>query len=136
MTPERMAQIHADSFTKPRPWTAVEFSDLLEKPHIHAITHADGFAISSVVGGEAELLTLAVDPKKRRKGIARKICTDLEAFCLESGTQDIFLEVSEDNPNALALYESLGFQKTGLRKDYYLGTKGISVSAIVMKKAL
>ena len=76
---------------------------------------------------EAELLNLAVDPAHRRCGVASAL---LKALCAAaSGT--LYLEVSEQNAPAIALYLSHGWSQTGRRKGYYQqGT----IDAIVMKK--
>ena len=135
MTPERLAQIHADSFIVPRPWSADEFRNLLAQKNPQLILHQHGFALIMLAGPEAELLTLAVDPPQRRRGFASLLMRDMESICSEHGVQDIFLEVVEQNTAARALYAGHGYTVRGARKDYYNGPKGTKVSAIVMGKS-
>lgn len=66
--PGRLARIHGESFTVPRPWTAVEIAGLLATPGAFLIEAPDGFLIGRALAGEAELLTLAVAPSARRRG--------------------------------------------------------------------
>ena len=75
---------------------------------------------------EFEILSLATHPRHRRKGVARALLHD---FC--SGHKgNVFLEVRESNADAIRFYESVGFEKTGVRHAYY-GSNG--EGAIVMK---
>ena len=63
MTFDEMAALHGASFTMPRPWSAVEFAELLASPRVFALTTgAEGLLLGRVVVDEAELLTIAVDP--------------------------------------------------------------------------
>ncbi len=64
---------------------------------------------------EAEILNLAVDPARRRRGAARAL---LDLF-IENNPVDIFLEVRASNSPAIELYRSLGFVDAGLRRAYY-----------------
>ena len=66
MTPKALAQLHAACFTTPRPWAADEFAALLATPGILLLTADDGFLLGRVAAGEAELLTLAIDPALHR----------------------------------------------------------------------
>jgi len=64
---------------------------------------------------EFEVLNLAVQPSRRRRGVARRIMQ----FMLERHRGEVFLEVRESNQTARKFYESIGFQEIGRRKDYY-----------------
>jgi ribosomal-protein-alanine acetyltransferase len=75
---------------------------------------------------EFEILSLATHPTHRRKGVARAL---IHEFCA-AHKGNVFLEVRESNHGAIAFYESMGFQKTGVRHSYY-GDNG--EGAIVMK---
>lgn len=72
-----------------------------------------GFAVwQELPGGEAELLNLAVDPRKRRRGAGRAL---VEAM----GGRRAWLEVRASNEGAIRFYESLGFERRGVRRSYY-----------------
>jgi ribosomal-protein-alanine N-acetyltransferase len=64
---------------------------------------------------EHEILNLGVDPAERRKGVARRLVEGV----LSEAPGAWFLEVRKSNLPAIRLYESLGFQPAGERKDYY-----------------
>jgi ribosomal-protein-alanine acetyltransferase len=86
-----------------------------------------GFLLSrQTAAGEREILNLVVAPAERRRGIARRL---LEAE-LARGKNTWFLEVRTSNSPAQNLYESLGFQRIGLRDSYYHAPLE---SAIVMR---
>jgi ribosomal-protein-alanine N-acetyltransferase len=62
-------------------------------------------------------MNIAVDPARRRRGIAR---TMLEQMIERAGTdREYTLEVRTSNAPAIALYERLGFRSAGTRPRYY-----------------
>lgn len=135
MTPSEMAAIHAAAFITERGWSAQEFTDLLAQPYTAAFTAPGGFALTRTLAGESELLTLAVDPRHQRRGIARALLTAwLDAVQAKADTA--FLEVAADNLAALTLYEQQGFTRSGLRKAYYRRQGGPSVDAVLMIRLL
>lgn len=78
---------------------------------------------------EFEILSIATHPGHRRKGIGRAL---LHAFSAKN-KGDVFLEVRESNQSAIAFYQAMGFEKTGVRHAYY-GDSG--EGAIIMKLRL
>jgi [ribosomal protein S18]-alanine N-acetyltransferase len=69
--------------------------------------------------GEGDIQTLAVAPFARRHGLGRALVTTLLAEAAARGADEVFLEVRADNPNARALYVSLGFEQIAVRAKYY-----------------
>jgi ribosomal-protein-alanine N-acetyltransferase len=78
-----------------------------------------GYAAFRHAAGEAELLRLAVRPEERRRGVGRALFFEGAGRLQAEGVQAVFLEVRLDNAPAIALYESLGFTRTGRRRGYY-----------------
>ena len=78
MNPELLAEIHAKSFITPRPWSALEFDELLIKDSIFLISEKRSFLLGMLTRFEAEILTIAVDPINRRIGIAEKLLNEFE----------------------------------------------------------
>lgn len=134
-----LAMLHATSF--PTPWSAAEFAALLGQPGVAAwISSRDapqGFIMVRAVADEAEILTLAVAPAARRRGIAAKLlAASCDALQAGGGTR-MFLEVAADNIAASTLYAAHGFEPCGRRPDYYgTGAARGPVDAIVMMKRL
>ena len=114
-----LAALHAACF--PDPWDAAAISALLVKPGTFALAHEDGFVLARAVADEAEILTLAVHPYKRGKGLGRALLQATISKVRSMGAKSVFLEVGVENPAARALYARLGFTKVGARKGYYNG---------------
>lgn len=132
-----MAALHETCFdTAPRPWTAEEFGELIAREDTFICTCDVGFAVLRAAGGEAELLTVAVDERARRQGIAATLIAQAFDWARARGSEDVFLEVADGNAPARALYAELGFEQVGSRKDYYAGPRGQKMSALVMKYTL
>lgn len=135
MTPARLAELHGLAFRQSRPWSAAEFADLLEGPHVALLAEDHGFALIRTLAGESELLTLAVDPARQRRGIARGLM-DRWIAALPPGTERAFLEVAADNGPAIALYEGCQFARVGKRPGYYARQGAKPVDAWLMARDL
>ncbi|MEI6984946.1 MAG: GNAT family N-acetyltransferase [Rhodospirillaceae bacterium] len=96
---------------------------------------AAGFILCRAAGDEAEILTLAVLPEKRRRGLGYRLLADGLAGAAARGARTMFLEVAEDNIAALALYAGAGFIPVGRRPGYYISA-GRSIAATVMARSL
>lgn len=86
----------------------------------------------SYVIDEADIGNLATASDARRRGLGEGTMKFLLSTLKAKGVVVVFLEVAEDNTPAKALYDKLGFNEYGFRKDYYGPGKG----AILMKKSL
>jgi len=132
-----LAQLHARAFAKP--WSAAEIAKLMANGAVFAVLsrdpEPDGFAMAWAAAGDAELLTLAVTPEARRRGVGAALVDAVSATALARGAASMHLEVAEDNAAARALYAKLGYEEAGRRQAYYAGEGGF-VDAIVMKRTL
>jgi ribosomal-protein-alanine N-acetyltransferase len=131
-TTDFMARLHGLCFTTPRPWSAAEIAQILANPHCFALNSPHGFLLGQSVAGDAELLTLAVDPNQRRHGIGRALVAQFCDVARQKAAQTAFLEVAANNAAAIALYQSCGFTQSGLRRAYYNSPDGTSIDALVM----
>ncbi|WP_425051374.1 GNAT family N-acetyltransferase [Psychromarinibacter sp. S121] len=136
MTPADLAALHGRCFVTPRPFSESEFAALLDTSSVFLCATAHGFALGRALAGEAELLTLAVDPDARRQGTGRRLMADFHDNAVQRGAETVFLEVAEDNAAARALYTACGYVEVGRRKAYYRHPDGSRVDALVMQKAL
>ncbi len=89
-------------------------------------------AMCTQEGADTDVLTIAVDPDYRLRGIARHMLTSLIDWAYTKNSPTIFLEVEKNNQPAQALYISEGFEIISLRPDYY----GPGLDALVMSKVL
>jgi [ribosomal protein S18]-alanine N-acetyltransferase len=131
-----LAGLHAASFH--RGWSEEEFERLLIDRDV--LTHRAmmgralaGFIMSRMVADEAEILSVAVAPRRRNRGVARRLL-DLHLRRLAGlGVRTIFLEVNEGNVPARALYRRAGFREAGRRKGYYPDASGTPAAALVLR---
>jgi ribosomal-protein-alanine N-acetyltransferase len=90
-----------------------------------------GFIIGAVhVEGSssiAHILTIDVSPQNRRRGIGLKLLQEIERIFKEKNVETCFLEVREDNVQALSLYEGIGYNGIGRLKNYYGDTHGLQL---------
>ena len=119
----------------PFPWTAKIFSDCLRSGYYCRIGEIDGqmagYGVMSSGAGEAHILNVCVAGAFRRQGLGRTLMLHMLDEAESMGVETVFLEVRESNPVAVRLYEGLGFNQVGTRKDYY-PTKDGREDAIIM----
>ncbi len=80
-----------------------------------------GFAgfIGLRVDEQAELMNFAVVPKKQNKGYGKALLRFIIELLKNEGISFLTLEVRKSNVIAQKLYESFGFKRSHIRKDYY-----------------
>jgi ribosomal-protein-alanine N-acetyltransferase len=115
-----MAFIHAAAFDADEAWPAESILALLRSSGTFGLLAADaGMLLFRRAADEAEILTLAVIPAMRGRGVAtsllRVACDALRA----SDVRALLLEVRASNTEALGLYHRFDFRQVGLRKRYY-----------------
>jgi len=82
-----------------------------------------------------DVVKLMVHPNGRRKGLARKLMTAVEALAREEGKTLLVLDTVTGSP-AQTLYENLGFTLSGTIPHYAMSTEGMLESTSVMYKVL
>ncbi|MDP3174608.1 MAG: GNAT family N-acetyltransferase, partial [Phenylobacterium sp.] len=92
-----------------------------------------GMMLCRVVADDCEVLTIAVDPQARRRGVAHALVQAALLAAAQAGATAAFLEVAVDNPAAEALYAGLGFRRIATRRGYYSRPGGEEVDAFVMR---
>ncbi|HMK69429.1 MAG TPA: ribosomal protein S18-alanine N-acetyltransferase [Xanthobacteraceae bacterium] len=130
-----IARLHAASFQ--RGWGEDEFHRLMIERTV--VAHRTmmgrtliGFILSRMVTDEAEILSVAIAPAWRGRGLARPLL-DLHLRRLAGlGARTVFLEVNEQNAPACRLYRKAGFYEVGGREGYYED----GASAIVLRRDL
>lgn len=133
---DALAAVHGRAFAKG--WSAGDIGELISGPGGFALLVEEGdrpvgFILCRAMAGEAEVLTLAVDPAARRRGLGRALVEAALGAARMAGAEAMFLEVAHDNAPALALYEAAGFARAGVRRGYYArGLEG-SADAVVMR---
>ncbi len=72
-----------------------------------------------VVAGELQLMSLAVHPDERRRGLGRFLLGAALQAAARAGANRALLEVRASNTAARALYSLFGFVPLGVRTQYY-----------------
>lgn len=136
LNPAEMAAMHKACFPV-RPWAPEEFLSLMQQNGVFwGVDHERrGFIMARAAGGEAEIITLAVDPAHRRKGVARDLVENVLRTCPMLEAERLILEVAADNKAALGLYRAMGFSEAARRPNYYVTAEGARVDALVMQAA-
>jgi [ribosomal protein S18]-alanine N-acetyltransferase len=128
-----MAAIHAGAFPPGARWGEEAFAAQLALPGVFGlIDPAGGIALARVAADEAEILTLAVIPAARHRGLARALLAVAMAHAQAAGARRITLEVSAGNEAARALYAAAGFAEIGQRRRYYPDGSDALVLAAVL----
>lgn len=121
---EPIVEIERASFSTP--WTADMFRWELRNTEVSstwAARTASGelaaFCCVWVVLDELHINNVAVAPRFRRQGFARALLEHVIADAISRGATRATLEVRRSNQAALHLYDTLGFNQAGVRRDYY-----------------
>lgn len=115
-----------DAICQGHPWVAGHFRDELARGD-------DGFArvATDLRGGiagfvccwtildEMHVGTIGVDPAARRGGIGRAMLSQAHEWAVGRGATAAHLEVRAGNAGAIAMYESMGYRRIGVRRGYY-----------------
>ena len=135
-----MAALHAKAFQ--RGWGENEFERLLAEPNILADRATVGrdliaFSLSRLAADEAEILSIAVAPAWRRRGLAARLLELHLRRLAGRGVARLFLEVDESNIAARRLYARVHFRDVGRRPAYYAGAASQPASAaLTMRRDL
>ena len=129
------AVLAIESVSHIHPWTQGNFSDSLAAGHWAYCVRPQledaikgsyldpeilwAYCILFPAVDELHLLNITVSPKLRRLGIGAKMMHAIEGVAAQQKMARIILEVRPSNINALQLYQALGYEQIGLRKNYY-----------------
>jgi [ribosomal protein S18]-alanine N-acetyltransferase len=117
-----IATLHGASFH--RGWGEDEVSALL----LDGAVAADrlmirrtlvGFIMSRIAADEAEILSVAIAPARRGRGLSRPLLDFHLRRLAGRGVRAVFLEVDEHNEPARRLYAAADFAEVGRRAAYY-----------------
>jgi ribosomal-protein-alanine N-acetyltransferase len=110
------------------PWTEGIFNDCLKKHYLSTLyinnKHILAYTVSQFVVDECHLLNLCVRKQDRRHGVGKMMVKYLMNQARQNDMGSIFLEVRISNEAAIHLYEKLGFNEIGRRRDYYPSKNG------------
>ena len=126
-----VAELERQNFSDPWPDIAVR-GELTNKLALWLVALEDGEVVgyvgSQTVLQEADMMNIAVADTHRRRGIAKML---VEELIRQLHAYQLTREVRASNAPAISLYEALGFQQVGLRKNYYRKPKE---DALILRK--
>ena len=117
-----LAEIERLTFSDP--WSEKAFKDSLLSPFSHFFVFVEngkaiGYAGLYAISGEGSVTNVATHPSARGRGVARALLKRMMEEARTLSLEFISLEVRESNEVARHLYESLGFEAMGKRKNFY-----------------
>ncbi len=122
------------------PWSRSNFTDSLKSGYEAQVLMADatllGYFVAMKGVGEVHLLNLTVAPVHQRQGWARVMLDAIRLWAKGQGADWLWLEVRVGNRRALQVYESQGYRRVGVRKNYYPASHGQREDAVVMSLRL
>jgi ribosomal-protein-alanine N-acetyltransferase len=143
-----------ESVSHIHPWTKGNFSDSLAaghwayciRPQIDHMVKGSyldpavlwAYCILFPAVDELHLLNITVSPHLRKLGLGQRMMAAIEGVAAQQKMPRIILEVRPTNTAALALYQKLGYEQIGLRKNYYPANleTGSREDALVMAKSI
>ncbi len=112
----------------PFPWTEGVLTDCIKVGYSSLVMELDeviaGYGILSIAAGEANILNVCVSPSLQGQGLGRRLMENLLSVARRRKAGIAFLEVRASNSIAQRLYQSLGFNQIGSRRNYYPAHRG------------
>ncbi len=130
---------HIERLSFPNPWSSNIFSVELEKEDFafyyvmeyqHSLVAYTGYW---KIRNEAHLVTFAVHPSFRRKGLGSQLLQHILKEIEKQNLGKVTLEVRSSNSTAQRFYQEFGFERIAIRPHYYIDT---NEDAIVYWKIL
>jgi ribosomal-protein-alanine N-acetyltransferase len=114
--------IEQDTFSDP--WSKEDFcSSVHEENNGYLIAEIDGKVVGYCgywgIVGEGYIYNVAVKKEYRKQRIGYHLLKNLIDMSKNKGIVSFTLEVRCSNEAAIHLYETLGFESAGVRKDFY-----------------
>jgi len=143
-----------ESVSHIHPWTKGNFSDSLAAGHwAYCIrpqsdqmvkgSYLDpailwAYCVLFPAVDELHLLNITVSPHLQKLGLGQRMMAAIEGVAAQQKMPRIILEVRPTNTSALALYQKLGYEQIGIRKNYYPASPetGAREDALVMAKSI
>lgn len=119
---KQVAEIERAIFTVP--WSEKGFADSLLQDCTRYLTAEDDGEIVGYCGmfrsfDEANITNVAVREESRGRGVAERMLKELMRQGEAQGIRAYTLEVRVSNIPARRLYEKLGFEDAGIRRNFY-----------------
>jgi ribosomal-protein-alanine N-acetyltransferase len=121
------------------PWTHGNFTDALNSDSVCKVYEEAeemlGYVVLMPAVDEMQLLNISIAARHQRKGLGRRLLSEIMEIARGMNMRRMLLEVRTSNVAALGLYCDAGFSEIGLRRGYYRADNGRE-DAIVMECVL
>lgn len=119
---DRVVEIERRVFSDP--WKPPDFLKIIENPASIALSavHKDllvGYSCCWTMIESAELGNIAVHPDFQGRSVALRLLDETVRLCRGRDVERIFLEVRASNERAIGIYLRYGFERIGVRRNYY-----------------
>ena len=117
-------------------WDCSILKDELKCNNSHYLVAKNNNEVVGFIGiktmiDEADIMNIVVRNDFRNQGVGTLLLENIITLCKKLNLNYLTLEVNEENCSAIHLYKKFGFEKVGIRKNYYKDKNGL-----IMKKKL
>lgn len=120
---KQVASLEHKLFTSP--WNYDDFlNDINDNPFAHDFVFVQddrviGYVCLMIMYEQSQITTIGVDSCFQGQGYGKLLMNYAIDYACQHGCESMTLEVRVSNEVAIALYESVGFSKEAIRKNYY-----------------
>lgn len=106
------------------PWSEKSLRESLANPRYRILTakaegRLIGYVSTFLVADEMNIANVAVDSEFRRQGVGKRLMDSAVILAKQNRMTTIYLEVRKSNEAAQELYRKVGFERGGVRKNFY-----------------
>lgn len=106
------------------PWSEKSLRESLANPRYRILTakaegRLIGYVSTFLVADEMNIANVAVDSEFRRLGVGKRLMDSAVILARQNRMTTIYLEVRKSNEAAQELYRKVGFERGGVRKNFY-----------------
>lgn len=135
---EQLARLERELFADDAWSQQTWWAELAGRPRRDYVAEVEGAEVLGYAGLDhgsdvADVMTIAVAPSARGRGLGRRLLDELETRARAGRAASVMLEVRADNAAAIGLYDRAGYTVVSTRRRYY---QPGDVDALVMRKIL
>ena len=135
---EQLARLERELFADDAWSQQTWWAELAGRPRRDYVAEVEGAEVLGYAGLDhggdvADVMTIAVAPSARGRGLGRRLLDELETRARAGRAASVMLEVRADNAAAIGLYDRAGYTVVSTRRRYY---QPGDIDALVMRKIL
>jgi len=135
---EQLARLERELFADDAWSQQTWWAELAGRPRRDYVAEVEGAEVLGYAGLDhggdvADVMTIAVAPSARGRGLGRRLLDELETRARAGRAASVMLEVRADNAAAIGLYDRAGYTVVSTRRRYY---QPGDIDALVMRRIL